>query len=276
MIKSISKRILCILLLTMIAICFCACSTVTVSTVTNTDGTIDELVYISLDREEIMQAGSDFDTIKNDVVTLARIEASQIMYQYNHTLNDRLVNAPNQETYEVLMGYMNGVQVVGDSWSNDIYCIGIRFKNIDVYRYHYNISAKVEVKTEVEEHFLYNRVSYQAYTMYANYNDLYTRLLPHFSGEEYSAFELNDTEFIYTYITDSRRQHSNADYVRKVNGEYYHSWIVDNNYEVITFYYNIANKTNWIICALGATCLVGVILGVVIFIINKLKKKKTR
>ena len=53
------RKILMICLLVVVTISFCACSSVRTMTVTNTDGTIDELVYISLDTQAIIDAGYD-------------------------------------------------------------------------------------------------------------------------------------------------------------------------------------------------------------------------
>ena len=71
-----------------------------------------------------------------------------------------------------------------------------------------------------------------------------------------------------------RRQHSDADYIEKIDGKYYHTWIVDRNNveEPIMFYYNVANTYNWILVAILITFVVTGILWTIV-LINKKKKQ---
>lgn len=242
-------------------------------TITNDDGTIDEIVSVSLDRDAIEDNGLDLDTVKSDIELSSLNEAKQIVYQFNSRLQTDLMLNINSEAHSVLSSFINGIEVVGNEWSDDTYVIGIRFKNDDVYRYYYNITETVEVETTTEEHFFYDKVSYQSYTMYMNYGDLYTRLSAYYSYK-YPQFNMTDTELVYTYVADSSRQHSNADYVTRVQGKYYHSWVVDGSGEVVTFHYNIANRTNWIIVCIGVAILTAGVLGIVDAIKNKINKKE--
>lgn len=271
MVKTNLKRIISILLLLMVAICFSACSQVTVMTVTNEDGTIDELVSVTLDRGIIAESGENYDAIHEDIELCGFNEAKQIVYQFNNKLETDKFLA-TKETYEILSSFNNGVTVVGNKWQDDTYTIGVRFKNIDVYRYYYGISEEVEVQTTTEKHFLYDKVSYRAYTMYVSRGDLYNRLSAYFS--KYDAFNVEDTELVYTYVTDSSRQHSDADYIIRQQGKFYHSWVVDETNEVVTFYYNIANRTNWIIVCIGIALLLTIFISIIAIIKNNLNKSK--
>jgi len=86
-------------------------------------------------------------------------------------------------------------------------------------------------------------------------------------------------ELLYTYKTDLRRQHSDADYITKQDGYYYHTWVVDPNNldEPIMLYYNIANSENWIIVSLLATLGLTIVLsgvGLGIYFIKKRNKNE--
>ncbi len=272
MIRTKLQRITCILLLVMVAILFSACSQVTVMTVSNEDGTIDEVVSVTLDRTTIAESSVNIDDIKADIEFSSVNEARQIVYQYNSRVQNDLMLNLDSEAQQTLGKFIDGIEVVGNTWQGDTYLIGIRFKNEAVYRYYYNITEDIEPTTETEEHLFYNKLTYQAYTMYMSYGDLYNRLKAYYTSH-YPEFNLTDTELIYTYITESGRQHSDADYIVRSQGKYYHSWIVEDSGEVITFYYKIANRSNWILMCITVALVTTLVMVLIALIKNKLNKK---
>ena len=86
--------------------------------------------------------------------------------------------------------------------------------------------------------------------------------------------ETSGTQLLYTYKTESRREHSDADYVVEQDGYYYHTWVVDsdNVEKQIMFYYNIANAEIFIV--LGIAISIGV--GASLIVISQLIKKNRK
>ena len=274
------RKILMICLLVVVTISFCACSSVRTMTVTNTDGTIDELVYISLDTQAIIDAGYDnldIESMQTDITTTAMREASNIVDNFKQSIDDLLAFnfTMDFKTRTDLLNIRDGLEVVTSSWQDNTYVIGLRFSDINVYRYYYNITEEAEVQPTNEEHFLYTKVIYSGLNMYVNYSDLYLRLNQEFSAK-YPEFIENENELLYTYVTESRREHSDADFITKLDGNYYHTWIVDGNNlgEEITLYYNIANRGNCILLCIGISILVCGVLLIIGLIVDKHKKKK--
>ena len=274
------RKILMICLLVVVTISFCACSSVRTMTVTNTDGTIDELVYISLDTQAIIDAGYDnldIESMQTDITTTAMREASNIVDNFKQSIDDLLAFnfTMDFKTRTDLLNIRDGLEVVTSSWQDNTYVIGLRFSDINVYRYYYNITEEAEVQPINEEHFLYTKVIYSGLNLYVNYSDLYLRLNQEFSAK-YPEFIENENELLYTYVTESRREHSDADFVTRLDGNYYHTWIVDGNNlaEPITLYYNIANRGNCILICIGISILVCGVLLIIGVIVDKHKKKK--
>ena len=274
------RKILMICLLVVVTISFCACSSVRTMTVTNTDGTIDELVYISLDTQAIIDAGYDnldIESMQTDITTTAMREASNIVDNFKQSIDDLLAFnfTMDFKTRTDLLNIRDGLEVVTSSWQDNTYVIGLRFNDINVYRYYYNITEEAEVQPTNEEHFLYTKVIYSGLNMYVNYSDLYLKLNQEFSAK-YPEFIENENELLYTYVTESRREHSDADYVTYMDGKYYHTWVVDseNIAEPITLYYNIANRGNCILLCIGISILVCGVLLIIGLIVDKHKKKK--
>lgn len=274
------RKILMICLLVVVTISFCACSSVRTMTVTNTDGTIDELVYISLDTQAIIDAGYDnldIESMQTDITTTAMREASNIVDNFKQSIDDLLAFnfTMDFKTRTDLLNIRDGLEVVTSSWQDNTYVIGLRFNDINVYRYYYNITEEAEVQPTNEEHFLYTKVIYSGLNMYVNYSDLYLKLNQEFSAK-YPEFIENENELLYTYVTESRREHSDADFVTRLDGKYYHTWLVDseNIAEPITLYYNIANRGNCILLCIGISILVCGVLLIIGLIVDKHKKKK--
>ena len=274
------RKILMICLLVVVTISFCACSSVRTMTVTNADGTIDELVYISLDTQALIDAGYDnldIESMQTDITTTAMREASNIVDNFKQSIDDLLAFnfTMDFKTRTDLLNIRDGLEVVTSSWQDNTYVIGLRFSDINVYRYYYNITEEAEVQPTNEEHFLYTKVIYSGLNMYVNYSDLYLKLNQEFSAK-YPEFIENENELLYTYVTESRREHSDADFVTRLDGNYYHTWIVngDNLGEEITLYYNIANRGNCILLCIGISILVCGVLLIIGLIVDKHKKKK--
>lgn len=273
------NKILMMFMLIVVTICFSACSSVRAMTVTNDDGSIDELVYISLDDQALSDAGYDnvdIENLQTDITTTAMREANAIVQNFKNRIDNQLLFTTDFQTRTALIAIRDGLQVVGSGWQNNTYVIGLRFQNSDIYRYYYNITDTTTVEPENEEHFLYTKVIYSGLTMYVDYSDLYNSLEAEFNAKYPEFIDSSSNELLYTYVTDLRREHSDADYVTYMDGKYYHTWLVDseNIAEPITLYYNIANRGNCILLCIGISILVCGVLLIIGLIVDKHKKKK--
>ena len=277
MIKSKVKNFIIVIFLLLMTVCLSACSEVRAMTMTNEDGTIDELVYVTLNQEEIENSEYSLDEIKQRIETNSMNEANRIVSAFNLRIQIALSTITDEETRQVLQSYYDGIAVVGNVWEENTYVIGIRFEDIDVYRYYYNITENSTGYSDIEEHFLYNTVYYNSTNLYADYHDLYDRLSSYYSSYYPDLVDSENNQLLYTYVTDLHRGHSNADYVSRIDGLYYHTWVIDPNNieENIVIYYNLANQANCLLVCLAVGLGVLSILGIIALIINKKREKNT-
>ena len=272
--KQSIKSLFLILMLLVIALTFSACAQVRVMTITNDDDTIEEVVTITINPEELDEYGYSYIKLKTNIEENSLSQAQQMANKLNDKINIDLLMVRDKESIDILNSYKDGIDVIKSDWKENTYAIGIKFKNIDVYKYYYQINDNLKTKTYTEKHFFYNKIYYYASTMYVKHHDLYDKVNAYYSAQYPELIESESNELLYTYKTDIRRQHSDADYITKQDGEYYHTWIVDaNNIEKpIMLYYNIANPENWIILSMCITLGVSVVLSIIVVISNLLKK----
>ena len=275
--NNLIKSIFLVLMLVIVALSFCGCAQVRVMTITNEDNTIDEMVTITIVPETLNEAGyspQQIIELKNDIMIKSQAQAQVMKDDLNEKIFKDLLLTFDNETREVLNSFKDGISVVKSDWRDNTYAIGIRFKNIDVYKYYYDIKENAKTEMQEEEHFFYNKVYYYASTMYVKHQDLYNKVNAYYSSQYPGLINSESNELLYTYKTDLRRQHSDADYITYESGEYYHTWIVDPNNldEPIMLYYNIANPENWIIVSLLITLGVTILLAVGIFGFKLIKK----
>ncbi len=266
------------LVLVFVTFSFSACGNVRSMVLTNADGTVDELVYAELDSKAVLEAGYDLQTFKNDVAEQALIRANLVADELNNSILSRLAladeNTTEEEILDLRKAYKN-FNIVGDTWSGDNFVIGLRFRDVSVYRTAYGMDNANEIKMKEEKHFFYSKVYQTGTTVYAGFSALYDNVIEYFTEKYPNLMLENDGELLYTIASDLRREHSDADYITKSDGKYYHTWIVDkdNLNREITIYYNVANKANCILVCLGITFVVCGILFLISFIINKKHKK---
>ncbi len=271
------KKLIFICLLLLVVICLSACSEIRAMTTINEDGTVDELVYITLDEEKIIESSYDLDEVKTRIESIAKNEANNLIFEFKKKLAEDLLNLNiDAETKKILLSYQDGIQVVGsNSWNDEnTYIVGLKFENVDVYRYYYNIIDKVETTSLTEEHFLYDTIYYYTSDMFSDYNDLYNKIYSEITSI-YPEFINQENTLLYTYSTDLRREHSNANYITEIDRVYYHTWEVDPNNmsNEIVFYYNIANRANCIMLCIGISLVVCAILLIIGFAIDKKNEK---
>lgn len=274
MAKKITKSLIIVFMLLIFAISFCGCVSVQAVMKTNDDGTIDECVYFSLDVEKVVEAGYDVNQMKDDIYLTSLNQAQIYVDNLNEKIENDLLLVNDDESVKVLNSYLNGIKVIHTQWTNNKLMVGIRFGSVDVYRYYYNIPKDLVSEPTIEKGFLYNKVIYHGNTMYLKHGTLFTNLTNHYSMQYPDLVESETNKLLYTYETEMRREHSDADHVVYDSGKYYHTWIVDENEidKKITLYYNIANQENWILLCIGVTEVSTIILLIIGLIIKKLRK----
>ena len=99
----------------------------------------------------------------------------------------------------------------------------------------------------------------------------YEELLNDFGMDLFTEADLNVTQ---TYISTEKRLHSNADYSAKENGYYLKEWnISTTDCTKLTYFYYVANSTNWYLLCMGVAVVVVGVLAVVVVICSKKKSK---
>ena len=261
--KKIKKYLIAILLIS-VTIIFSACSTTRLMTVQNTDGSVDELVYVTLDKEEINFLGEDYNSIKITAENVARTTAMRLAVEYN---TNHVVSLNNNQLT---------VQLIDVVWYEDnSFMVGLRFLNSAVYREFYGIDSSGEAKLEKVDYFLYNKYYQTGSTVYSLNKNLYTQIYQQMY-EQFPNLTKADNKLLYTYATESRREHSDANYITYTAGKYYHTWEIDksNLNQQITIYYILLNRANIIVLCLGISLIVCGVLFVIVFKLNKKKLHK--
>ncbi len=277
------KRFMAVLICFMLIIstfCFSACSTINATTTINQDGTIDEYVSVKIDDESLINQGyttNQILSLKNDIQSKANITTQNIIDNFNLRVQNDILSATTLVQTAMLTNYLNGISAIQNTTSSDgVYVFGIRFKNANIYRYYYNIGTQQTIVYQSEKHFLYTKYYYYGLTLYADYQSVYNQFVSVFQQDYPGIVENNKATLTFSYETDARREHSDANYIYSKNGKYYHVWVVDQNEieKPIMIYYNIANSGNCILLCLCVTMGVCAVLWLVAFIISKNKHKK--
>ncbi len=260
--------------------CFSACSSVDSTTKINADGSVDEIVSVQIDDNDLISQGYSTDDIfnfKTDVKTIGSQTCQSICNDFNTRVQVDMLSTTDQEQLNFLSSCLNGITpIVDNSNSTSSYEFGIRFKNANVYRYYYNITQNQSPKYKTEKHFLYTKCYYYGLTMYADYTSLYSQVKTRLAALHPEIVANNKANLTFTYETDLRREHSDADYVTQQNGNYYHVWKVDEGEleKPIMIYYNIANSGNCILICIIVTIVLCGGLWLAAWIIEKKQKPK--
>lgn len=257
--KKVFKNLIMVAVLLCVAITFSACSSARTMIKFNEDGTVDELVYVSLNKQEIIKSGQNFLELKTYSETLARQVATKQILNYMQTNNSSA-------------GAITLIDVVW--YEEESFQVGLKFASSAVYCNFYGINQQNTVSWQKEKHFLYSKMYQTGSTIYVANSGLYSSIKATVL-QNYPAFVDAENELLYTYETSSSREHSNATYVNKINGKYYHTWVIaeENLAMPITIYYNLANRANIFLLCISLSLLVCSVLSIIVFIKQKSTKK---
>lgn len=267
-------KILLLMFVCILAVMLSGCAEFRTMTVTNSDESIDQLIYVSLDRQKIEQSEYTMIEIKAEVQQTAKTELSKIILNMKNKAQNDMMLTTDLETIEILQNYISSLVIVGDKWEQDTYVIGLRYGDQDSYKYFNNITTQSS-KPVIEKHFFYNKVIMQGYSMYASkgqaINELQTTM-----NIKYPNLINSENQYLYTYTSELRRLHSNADFITKHDNLYYHTWKITSTDQVITLYYNVANSYNFIFVGIGVSVGISVVLSIITIFINKRKRNLTQ
>ncbi len=212
----------------------CSCAEIQNLTILNDNGTIDEMVYVSVDKQTLESKGCNYQHTKDLIAEKSMLSAQKICNEFEWQLDLEIDFAEDVETKMFLTSLKGGVNPVVKDWQDEIYVIGLRFKNSNVYRHFYGITSGERKIDEVEKHFLYTKVIYYGLSSYADsrFTNLYNSLAEEFNTEFAGKFvDLQDTKLYFTYTTTEHREHSDADVIFKAGDKYYHTWEIVKNTE---------------------------------------------
>lgn len=255
------------MMLCFVALGFFGCAKINAGTISNDDGSIDEIVTITLDQQQFVDAGYNYLLVKTDIADMAIKIVTQIRCNFDYKADSSIKTRIN--TGKLTITPNTGV------WEGDTFRIGLHFLDVQAYRFYYNIDEDAAAEPTVESHFFYDKIIVKGSTIYASYHTLYDELSAYYT-KKYPILAEQENEFYFTYVLNYRRQKSDADSVEKVDGKYYHTWKLNagETDKVITIYYYLANRGNCILVCLIASLAVCAILISVGIVISKNKKKK--
>lgn len=235
------------------------------------DGKIVEQVVISVDE------GTYSPQQKQDIKWATRNIINQRLITYKANVNSMILSAINSEHKALLQQMLDGVEFSSPEWDEDTgeFFVYATFFNETSYIWFYNVVEKNFKQTSTTEKWLYYTIHYTGNTDYIKNVGLYNLL----STSELltSIFpEIENSQLTYSYLTQSRRYHSNADSVTHTTDGYLHTWNATGENKEIEFHLNIANRQNWYILAILIGLSFTLILGIValIIVITKHSKRK--
>lgn len=240
----------------------------------NNDGTVEEIVQVELNQTKIEQAGYSYLEVVKDVEQVANNQIDAMINLLNKKVELDLLVLEDEESKKTLSAYKNGIEKTVKKDSGEIF-ISAKFKTVDVYKYYYNINSSNKVERKIEKHFFYDKVYYYSNTSFLKHYELFNALKDYFSVKYPQFADMGENELLYTYKTDSRREHSDADYVKRDGLDYYHTWVVDAD-EVdrsIMFYYNIANSEVFILLGIVVALVCGGVMTIIAFALKKKDRK---
>ena len=272
------KRILLILLATVFL--FTGCASVKY-TVVDSGSYLQQNIQINLDSDALSSKSLQLEDVKNEITSVVNR-----LYEnsHNYFINNLQMLIVNESLTPTQANEIMKSICVTKKWIDEttfiyeITFIGINSSDLQLSYtevfYLYNYGTTIPPEEDDEENpniltfnFLTTKVQSTQTTAFANNNNI----LEYFTNKfgEYG-FTEDNVKYVYSYGTNYRRLHSDADEINYVNGIYMHTWQLADKNEEITLYRLIPNTTNWYIIAL---C-VGVGTVFTLTFVSIIKKKK--
>jgi len=265
-----------------LSICLCGCSEVNFVTYHNSDGTIQEYVYLIVDDDILRQHGYQPNQAKIEIRTHAHSEATQLLEEYQNKIILQYQNKTiDSNEYTSLF---DGVKVIEQDWEDSKYIIGFEYKSSTIYKKYYELmnNASFNNNTKEIKKLFYTKTYYYGTANYSDYS-IFNRVYDYYANSKFSNISPEETNLTYSYTVSTKRFHSDADKVTlDSNGNYIHTWNINPNEPArpIYFYTISANRSMWILVCIGIGLLTTAALGIIGLIIycknNKINKNNSQ
>ena len=270
-----------VFLLIAVAFLFTGCANVKY-TVIDSGNFLQQNIQITLDSQVLQDEECPIEDVKESVVYCVQTLHDN---QYNSFLTNLQVMVVNEFlTPSQCEQILNAIKVTRVWATDNIYMYEIIFNGIysddlnlsytEVF-YLYNYGTTIPPDDDESNDniltfdWLTTKVESVQTTAFANNGSIVNYFMNQFGSYGFSE---SDVSYTYTYGTNYRRLHSDADTIKNVNGIYMHTWDLESKDQEITLYRIIANTTGWYIIALGT----GVVTAIIITIIAYTRKNKSK
>lgn len=277
------KNLMLICLIFISIFSFTGCKTTKAQATPNiTDADVIEVIQLDLDLNKI--TGTDntgVSNVKNEIRMVAKIICDEMNAKLNNKINMQLLSEnTTEETENVLLSYRNGIKFSDLNFKLDgsvvRYEFCVKYKDVNLYKYYYDEKGEESQTVDLGGNFFYNKVRIVGDETSLKHREFSEKceigLKIYFDNiikdyKDYMVFNLHATK---------HRLKSNSDFQEKISMDnYLHTWIIKEDAEnEVEYYYNIANRQNWIVLSIGITLVIGVILFVISINIKENKKQK--
>lgn len=250
----------------------------------NADGSIELYTFIDIPLTELKEKSvittEDIIKVKSAVETNASEVLARVKAEFRYNISDAYKkNKISSEEKNTLFSNLE----IYTGWDNDIYAVKLIFKNKTAYNVYTNFGENVSVKYETEERFWVTKYSQKVLNPLGRRREIFLGgsafeyftiksnafMKENFTSEQIAQFP--EFKMYYSYISNSKRLHSDADVVDRTFDGTIHTWEINkNNYQKeIEFYTLSANKVVWYLLALDVVFFVLAIYLVSIYFLNK-------
>lgn len=255
------KNITLIFLICIVCLSFCGCAEIGYVFVDNGDGSFNQYLTVSLDEEYLTQNEVNVTEVKNDIQT-----------DFNEYAQ-RLWNGYRFEYIKIFAENPSASDLTWQSaWNGNEFSGTIYYKNSTVLSLlYYDGGTEPEIWV-ADENWLTTKKSVERETIFNHLEE--QSFFQEYKAKYATVFDLTKVTYVYQYIANNARLHSDADSVIRLDRQHYlHTWIIDGDKadEPIQFYFVKANYANWYILAFGITISIGTIYAMIVLIVSKKK-----
>jgi len=153
----------------------------------------------------------------------------------------------------------------------------VKYKDVNLYKYYYNEKGEESHTVDLSGNFFYNKIRIVGDETSLTHREFSEKCEVGLKLYFYNIIKEYKDYMVFNLHASKRRLKSNSDFQEKIStGNYLHTWIIGENAEdEVQYYYNIANRQNWIMLSIGVTLVIGVILFVISINIKENNKQKT-
>ncbi len=263
---------------------FCGCATTEMVVKENADGSIELYTFVDMSltklQEENIITAEDVIKLKSAVETNASEVLARVKAEFRYNISDAYKkNKISSDEKNTLFSSLE----IYTGWDNNVYAVKLIFKSKKAYDVYTKFGENVSVKYEVEERFWVTKYSQKFQNPLGRKREIFlggsafeyfviksnSYMKENFTAEQISQFP--EFKMYYTYMSNNKRLHSDAEVVDKSLEGTVHTWEINkNNYQKeIEFYSLSANKVVWYLLALDFVFFVLSIYLASIYFLNK-------